>query len=97
MAYKQKQAIRQAIACREYEKVKRLWAEYIGGLRSECARGALTQTQMDEARQLLEWARVTMLCQRAHVQQRLRGLQVASLYGQPAETRAHRRFFSGKL
>jgi hypothetical protein len=84
-----KEAFRQAIVCREHEKARRLWAQYIGCLRAECGRGALTQSKMDEARELFEWARVTLLCQRAHLQQRLRGLQVAGLYRQsaPAENR----------
>jgi hypothetical protein len=97
MAHNTKDAIRQAIACREYERAKRLWTEYMDGLRGELRRGALTQAQMDEAGELLEWARVTMLCQRAHMQQRLRGLQVAGIYGRPPDRAGTGARFSGKL
>jgi predicted protein tyrosine phosphatase len=89
MEHNQKQAIRQAVSSREYTKARRLWAEYIGRLRGQFERGALTQAEIKEARELFEWARVTLVCQRAHLQQRLRGLQVAGLYRQlpPAEKR----------
>jgi hypothetical protein len=90
MAHKQKAAIRRAVTCREYEKATRLWSEYIGHLRERCKRGALTRAEMEEVRELFDWARVTMQCQRAHLQQRLRGLQVAALYGQPAPSENRR-------
>jgi hypothetical protein len=97
MEYNSKDAFRQAVACREYAKARKLWAEYIGGLRGQCKRGALSQAEMQEARELLEWARVRMLCQRAHIRQRLRGLQVAGIYSQPAELTKRGASFSGKL
>lgn len=97
MEYRLKDAIRQAIVCREYEKTKRLWAEYMGALRGEFERGALTRAEMAEARKLLEWARVTMLCQRAHIQLRLRGLRVAGIYAQWPDRAVPGPSFSGKL
>jgi hypothetical protein len=97
MEHNRKDAIRQAIACREYDKARRLWAEYIGALRGQCERGSLTRAEMEDARKLLEWARVTMLCQRAHIQQRLRGLRVARVYCQPADLAKRGASFSGKL
>jgi hypothetical protein len=97
MGFSQKDAFRRAIVCREYAKARKLWADYIGGLRGQCERGALTQAHMDEARELLEWARVTMLCQRAHVRQRLRGLLVAGIYSQPPEHSRREPSFSGRL
>jgi hypothetical protein len=97
MECKQQEAIRQAIVCREYEKARRLWAEYVGALRGEFERGALTRAQMEGARKLFEWARVTMLCRRAHIRQRLRGLQAAGAYCRPAELPRQGASFSGKL
>jgi hypothetical protein len=97
MEYKTKDAIRRAIACREYAKARKLWADYIGGMRGEFERGALTRAQMEEARKLFEWARVTLLCQRAHIQQRLRGLRVAGIYTQRPDRAACGSSFSGKL
>ena len=97
MERNQKEAIRQAIACREYRKARRLWAEYMGGLRREFERGALTRAQMDEARELLDCARVTILCQRAHIQQRLRGLRVAGIYTQRPDRAGSGPSFSGTL
>jgi hypothetical protein len=73
--------IRQAIACREYRKARKLCSEYMAGLRAELQHGALTAAQMEEARELLEWARVNVLCCQAHIQNRLRSLQVAGVYG----------------
>jgi hypothetical protein len=93
----QKDTIRQAIACREYEKARRLWTEYMDRLRCALARGKLTSAQMEEAGELFEWARVAMLCQQAHIRQSLRGLQVAGIYSQPAELAKRGASFSGKL
>lgn len=73
--------IRQAIACREYRKARKLWSEYMAGLRAELQRGALTAAQMEEARKLLDWARVSVLCSQAHIRNRLRSLKVAGVYG----------------
>lgn len=89
--------MRQAIVCREYEKARRLWAEYMGALRGQFERGALTPAEMEDARKFLEWARVTMLCQRAHIQQRLRGLRVAGIYTQRPDRANSGSSFSGKL
>jgi hypothetical protein len=97
MERNRKDAFRQAIVCREYDKARRLWAEYIGALRGQCERGALTRAEMEEARKLLEWARVTMLCQRAHIQQRLRGLRVAGIYTQRPDRAASGPSFRGTL
>jgi hypothetical protein len=97
MEHRLKDTIRQAIACREYQKARKLWAEYIDGLRAELRRGALTQGKMEEARELLEWARLTMRCQQAHIRQRLSGLRVAGIYGQAVDCARTGASFSGKL
>ena len=73
--------IRDAIACGEFHKAQELWSEYMAFLRGELRRGALTPAQMDEARELLDWARVSVLCSRAHLQNRLRSFEVAGAYG----------------
>jgi hypothetical protein len=73
--------IRKAIACREYPKAKKLWTEYMAGLHRELRRGTLTSAQMEEARELVEWARMNVLCARAHIRKRLHNLQVARRYG----------------
>jgi hypothetical protein len=75
--------IRKAISSREYRKARKLWSEYMASLRAELRRGALTAGQMEEARELLEWARVTVLCSQAHIRNRLRSLEVAGVYGSP--------------
>jgi hypothetical protein len=97
MGHNQKASFRQAIVCREYAKARRLWAEYMGDLRGEIQRGAFTPAQMEEARELFEWARITVLCQRAHIRQSLRGLQVAGIYNQPPDRAERDHSFSGKL
>jgi hypothetical protein len=75
--------IRNAIACREFEKARKLWSEYMASLHDQLRRGALTRAQLEEAGELKEWCRVALLCARAHIRNRLRSLQVAGRYGQP--------------
>jgi hypothetical protein len=73
-------AIRRAIASGEYPRAQKLWAEYMAHLRAELRRGALTEAELKEAGEVLEWARVTVLCARAHIQNRLETLRVAAAY-----------------
>ncbi len=74
-------SIRKAIACREYRKARRLCSEYMASLRDRLHHGALTAAQVEQARELLEWARVTVRCSQAHIRNRLRTLEVAGVYG----------------
>ena len=74
-------AIRDAIVSREYRKAQKLWTKYMAVLRARLLRGELRPTQMDEARELLEWARLSVLCARAHLRKRIRGLEVTGVYG----------------
>ena len=81
MGPEQEKAFRDAIASGEYSKARKLWTEYMAHLRAELRRGALTPEQFGRAGKLLEWARVTVLCARAHMQLRLENLRVAASYG----------------
>jgi len=60
---------------------ERLWTTYAARLQEELRRGLLTNASLEEARKLVEWSRLTVLCMRAHAQARLGGLRIAGAYG----------------
>jgi len=73
-------AIRQAMATGQYELAERLWNGYMARLQEELQRGSLTQASLDDAREILEWSRLTMACARARAQSRLGSLHIAGAY-----------------
>jgi hypothetical protein len=73
--------IRQAMASGQFQLAERLWNAYAAGLTDELGRGSLTKASLEEARELVEWSRLTVLCMRAHAQARLGGLRIAGAYG----------------
>jgi hypothetical protein len=73
--------IRQAVASGEFHRATLLWNEYVAEIREEIGRGACTQARMAETAELVEWSRVAVLCDRAHVQGQLTTIWVASQYG----------------
>ena len=86
--------IRQAIACREFQKAQLLWDGYAALLREEMPKGSVTAARMAEMRELVEWSRRAVLCFRAHTQSRIdsmRGsLRVAQAYVGPRSQRTAR-------
>ena len=73
-------SIRQAAASGDYLKAGRLWTEYMSQLLQEVRTGSLSRGQLDEARKLMEWCRLTATLARSHLQDRLDRLQIASCY-----------------
>ena len=79
--------IREAISSGELERGKRLWDSSAERLIEEFQNGADTKARLDEIRELVEWCRTVLLCDRAHLQNQVRRLQgelrVASGYQNP--------------
>jgi len=73
--------IRRAIASGEIQKATALWNVYAASLEEELRNGSLTARRMEEARELVEWSRITVLCARAHAQGRINSLHIALQYG----------------
>ncbi|HUI79181.1 MAG TPA: hypothetical protein VLY24_14750 [Bryobacteraceae bacterium] len=82
--------IRQAVASGEYQLAERLWNGYIAGLKELLRSGTLTKEILEEAGELVEWSRVTVLCMRAHAQGRLGSLHIAEAYHQALPSQAPR-------
>jgi hypothetical protein len=85
-------AIRQAVASEQFQLAERLWTGYMSRLKEDLRRGSLTQASLEEARDLLEWSRLTVLCMRAHVQARLGTLHIAGAYGDAPQAPSPRLF-----
>ncbi len=58
--------LRNAVASGEFQGALRLWEEYAGTLAEMARRGTLTEAALQEAAQLVEWARTVALMARAH-------------------------------
>lgn len=80
MGQNQTGAIRQAVASGEFPRAAALWNEYVAGLLQAISMGVCTQAQMEEACELLEWARNTVAESRTHMQDRLGALHAADQY-----------------
>jgi len=72
--------IRYAITRRQYRQARRLWEGYAAQLRAAIEDRTITAAQMEEAGELARWGRLVALCARAHLQQRYRAIEVASVY-----------------
>ena len=83
-------SIRDAIAAEEYSRAIRLWDDYVGTLQDELSAGRLTEARLEEARQLVEWARQAILAMRAHGQQRLDLVRAVREYDEHAPAPAAR-------
>jgi len=76
-------AIRQAVAAGDFPRATRLWNQYADGIQEEMRRGTCTTARLAEARELVEWARLTWLCARSHLQDRLNTIAAAERYTTP--------------
>jgi hypothetical protein len=72
--------IRQAMASGQFPLAGRLWNGYAAQLTEQLRRGSLTAVALEEARELVEWSRRTVLSMRAQAQGRLSSLHVAGVY-----------------
>jgi hypothetical protein len=78
----------QALVSGEFPLVERLWNAYMARLKEDLRRGSLTAATLAEAGELVEWSRTTVLCMRAHAQQRLGSLHIAGAYRTAPQTPA---------
>jgi hypothetical protein len=82
--------IRQAVNSGEFGRAQFLWQECAAGLAEELSNGSLSEARLKEVRELVEWARMVALCERAHLQDQLNSLHVAGEYEFPVPPPAHR-------
>jgi hypothetical protein len=75
------ESIRRAISSGEIQKAAALWDGYAASLEEELRNGSFTAGRLEEARELVEWSRITVLCARAHAQGRLNSMHAAHQYG----------------
>lgn len=68
------------MASGQFSLAERLWNGYAARLTEELHRGSLTAAALEEARELVEWSRRTVLSMRAQAQGRLGSLHVAEMY-----------------
>ena len=73
-------SIEQAVVSGDYPRAERLWNAYIDTLQQDLHRGLLTAASLEQARELMEWSRITVDCARAHTRARLGGLRIAGAY-----------------
>ena len=82
--------IRQAVNSEEFERALFLWNECAAGLAVELSSRCLTEARLAEVRELVEWSRTVVLCERAHMQHQLNRLHVAGEYRLPVPPPEHR-------
>jgi hypothetical protein len=86
--------IRQAVISGEFDRAQRLWNDCAAELAGQLGSGCLTEAMLAEVRALVEWSRVAVLCERAHLQNQLDRLQtelhVAGEYELSAQLPGHR-------
>jgi hypothetical protein len=75
--------IRRAVASGEFRKALALWQDHARQLRQEIRSGTFSKEKLAEARELVEWCRVTALCTRSHAQARLNQIAAARRYAPP--------------
>jgi len=73
--------IRDAVAAEQYDKALLQWKSYTSQLREALAAGCLSDEQMQELRDLYQWARLMLRSAQAHLRQRNSALGVAAAYG----------------
>jgi hypothetical protein len=86
--------IRQAVNAGEFDRAQLLWNQCAAGLAEELSNRRLSGARLGQVRELVEWSRFVVLCERAHLQGQLNRLQaelrVAVEYDLPIPPPAHR-------
>ena len=82
--------IRHAMNAGEFDRAQLLWNECAAALTEELGEGRLTQARLREVRELVEWSRNVVLCERARLLNQLNSLHVAGEYEDPVVPLAHR-------
>ncbi|MCX6627570.1 MAG: hypothetical protein NTW28_08075 [Candidatus Solibacter sp.] len=81
--------IRQAVNSGEFDRAQFLWNQCAAGLAEELRTGSLSAARLSEVRELVEWSRLVVLCERAHMQDQLNSLHVAGEYELDVPPSAH--------
>jgi hypothetical protein len=84
------ETIRQAVNSGEFGRAQILWKECAAGLAEELSKGCLSEGRLSEVRELVEWSRTVVLCERARLLNKLNHLHVAGEYEVPTATRGPR-------
>jgi hypothetical protein len=75
--------IRRAVASGEFQKALVLWNDYAGQLQEALEQRRLSEPQLKEMGELVEWSRTVVLCARAQGQSLLSSLCAAGKYSDP--------------
>ena len=67
--------IRQAVSSGEFERANLLWNDAAAGLSLELSNACLSAERLQEVRELVEWSRTVVLCERTHLLDQLNKLQ----------------------
>ena len=81
--------IRYAVNSGDFDRAQLLWDQCAAGLAEELRDGSLSEVRLAEVRELVEWSRIVVLCERAHLRDQLNSLHVAGEYEQPVPPPAH--------
>ena len=88
------ESIRRAVSSGEYDRAQLLWNQCAAGLAEELSGRCLSAARLAEVRELVDWSRTVVLCERAHLQNKLNRMQselrVTGEYGMPAFPRSPR-------
>ena len=88
------ESVRHAVNSGEYDRAQLLWNQCAARLAEELSNRCLSAARLAEVRELVEWSRTVVLCERAHLRNRLNRMQselhVAGEYGMPASPRTPR-------
>jgi hypothetical protein len=88
------ESVRHAVNSGEYGRAQLLWNQCAAGLAEELSSRRLSAARLAKVRELVEWSRTAVLCERAHLQNKLNRMQselrVAGEYGLPPSPRTPR-------
>jgi hypothetical protein len=84
--------IRQAVSAGEFGRAQLLWNECVANLAEQARNKSLTEARLHEIRQLVDWTRTVVLCERVRMTDQLNSLRVAGEYEQGAPAPHHRLF-----
>jgi hypothetical protein len=67
--------IRQAVSAGEFGRAQLLWNQCAARLAEELSGKSLAEARLSEVRELVEWSRIVVLCERAHMVDQLNRLR----------------------
>jgi hypothetical protein len=80
MNHNSEAAIRAAFASGEFDKAQRLWSEYAANLHEAILNRTANVAMLSQARELIDWASLTVNTLRAHTTDQLNAIHVARSY-----------------